>query len=193
MSDKNTDLFFLIETLDFDELEKLLNEKNINKPEKTSKQTLLYKAVYAKNKKMIDFLLEKGAEVNPDPKTALNPLRAAYPDLEMIKYLQEKGADLNADVGAPTPRLLHRAVEDKNMDIVKYLLENGVDVNSTYLSPKGVIRTALMAACQKKDYEMIDYLVEKGAKLDLNIPNFYPSERWLDPELKYYFKNKGIS
>ena len=95
-------------------------------------------------------------------------------DVEVMKILVGAGADAKiASTGGDTALMVAAGIgwignfnqnaPDSWMATVKYCLELGVDINA--VDGKGY--TALHGAASRGDTEMVKYLVEKGAKLDI--------------------------
>lgn len=124
-------------------------------------------------------LLENGADVNIldtyDGSSALmDACEFSFYDVKFIKKLIEYGADVNAiEVGErregnstrKTP--LINASGSGNLAFVKILVENGADIN--YMNEYG--HTALADATMLKNFDIVLYLLEKGA--DYTRPIFY--------------------
>lgn len=141
----------------------------INNIYEFSGRSLLYIAAKNNKKKIIKYLLDKGAD--PNRKTATNGFTPLYNavvsnEIELIKMLLDGGADPNIknnDGLAP----LHDAVMADNMDVVKLLLDsNQIDVN---VKMAGTNVTPLSIAIPKKNIKMIDLLLSAGA----NEPKIY--------------------
>ncbi|VVC35016.1 Ankyrin repeat-containing domain,Ankyrin repeat [Cinara cedri] len=113
------------------------------------------------HKKVIEFLVEKDADVNiADNKcenTALH--RATEKGFKaVVEFLVEKGAKVNAiNIVRETP--LQLAVRGGHKEIVGFLVANGADVNT--VSKFG--GTALHSAVEEGYTDIARFLVEKGA------------------------------
>ena len=146
---------------------------------------------------MINTLIERGANVNARTKeyppirrwvTPLNDiswvdftgqtpfLRAALSgDITVMRLLLEKGADPNIPTFAGTTALMAAAgvnwaenqtyTESKEslMEALKLCFEKGADVNAK--NSMGV--TAVIGAANRGSDDMLEFLVQKGAKLDV--------------------------
>ncbi|CAH0018795.1 unnamed protein product [Clonostachys rhizophaga] len=99
--------------------------------------------------------------------------------LEIAAKLLKSGADPNAIArmetiegpyrrAATTPpeTALLIAIEAENEDMVALLLKNGADVNKA--ARRGIERTPLQSACQKRSLPIVQLLIERGA--DVNAP-----------------------
>ena len=90
---------------------------------------------------VVEFLLEKGADVNE--------VCYVYKDLEHSLHRDEKA-------GGP----LHRAIRNDRYDVLRLLLERGADVNLQ--DARG--RTPLSLAQERGDYRLVEKLRDRGAK-----------------------------
>ncbi|HOO32766.1 MAG TPA: ankyrin repeat domain-containing protein [Thermotogota bacterium] len=95
-----------------------------------------------------------------------------YPVYEEIaRYLIEQGADVNR-MDSEGLTALHYAARDSQLDLVRKLVEHGAEIDA--LPGEGAYdkgETPLLKACSRtyqsdRNYEIIRYLVEKGATLD---------------------------
>ncbi len=107
-------------------------------------------------------------------------------NVETVRVVLEKGADLNAEYtgGSPNLPLVKSALQGK-LDIVKLLIERGADIQRTDHN-----RAAIKAAATGRAWEVVQFLLDKGAKIDDidYAPNETPSsearersERWSMP------------
>ena len=123
--------------------------------------TPLFEAVArARSVELVQFLLERGADVNAAPGGGLFAA-AWWQDLDMLDVLIDAGADMEVVVGV-TPFLA--SLSWGRLDAAKHLVERGADVNMQ--DPKG--RTALHLALEKEyDPALLTWLVRHGATPDL--------------------------
>lgn len=115
-------------------------------------------------------LIENGADVNSLSNTKLTPLMVLIinslglnPDngIAVVKLLIEKGADVNiAQQDGLTA--LHYASQI-SVEFVKPIVESGADVNKA--AKDG--RTPLMEGAKINNYNIVKYLLEKGATKDM--------------------------
>lgn len=86
------------------------------------------------------------------------------PDFELAKQLFEKNPE---QFEAYTPfaggTWLHFVAGEGSLELVKYLLEQGIDINE---GDKRDDRKALSSACAAAKYEVAEYLLDHGAKMD---------------------------
>ncbi|MDR1959797.1 MAG: ankyrin repeat domain-containing protein, partial [Planctomycetaceae bacterium] len=110
-------------------------------------------------------------------------------DFKLVKSLVEKGADVNEKIGNyGTPLVL--ALDCRKFDIAKFLVEKGADVNGkvevtfseviddpnaepdsyatiTVTKTKKIYFAPLKSAANTGNLEMVKYLVERGADVNL--------------------------
>lgn len=120
---------------DIDELKKLVEGKNfsINMPVNRRRATLFLTACYfCSEKEPLEFLIEKGSDVNRTDIFGYNAIMSVIlnenmPDevkLEVIQMLIDKGADVNwLNIQGETALLL--ALQRVDVDIANLLLDNG--------------------------------------------------------------------
>lgn len=168
-----------------DEVQSLIN-KGVDINAECYGSNALIRAIWAKNLKVLKYLISKGANINKvdnEGNTALI-LAAEYGKLEAVKVLVESGANVNLrnnsgytaleiskeneiwDYLKPRTRdfnaglALIRAARVGNMEQVKYYLSQGVDINTK--DNEG--NTALIESTD--NLEVLKYLVKKGADLN---------------------------
>ncbi len=125
--------------------------------------TALHIAAYKNNFEVAEFLLSKGA--NPNVVGSNNwamPLTSALNihKIKLVKLLLNYGADVNATTVRNKSTPLIYAIKFNGVQMVKLLIDNGADVN--FKNEKGL--TALKVAREKGDQNIVDLLVNHGAK-----------------------------
>jgi len=139
----------------------------------TRKQTALHRTIDWHGKVAIDavqFLLERGADVNARRNDLWTPLHLALNigELTVTRLLLDHQADVNSrnDDGQAPLHLLSRWVasqdEDDGSDIVKLLLERGANVNERDKDNA----TPLHLASYNKRLKIIRVLLDHGANAD---------------------------
>ncbi|KAH8834528.1 ankyrin repeat-containing domain protein [Flagelloscypha sp. PMI_526] len=136
--------------------------------------TPLMLACKKQNVKMVEFLIEQGALVNP-PSTGLfgSPLQTIAGTkgpvaLEIATYLINKGADVNAckgdDGGA-----LHAACFNGNFQMAVLLCDHGADVNLICDTNIFISTTPFFNACVSRPgyLDVMELLVERDADINL--------------------------
>ena len=140
-------------------LKLLVKLDKINIGHDESSYTLM-RAVMRNKPKVVELLVELGADLNAPDGEGFTPLMEAIinNNLEMVELLVKLGADIDATA-------LILAVEDKNLKMVKFLVDLDADINAK--DREG--RTALIRAVDYNNLKMVQLLVELGA--DLNAPD----------------------
>ncbi|KAF4962489.1 hypothetical protein FSARC_9442 [Fusarium sarcochroum] len=125
----------------------------------------------SRQKRIINLLLESGADVNADPptcdggETALQ-IATRFRDYDLITSLISHGGSINS------PRsCLQTAIPLGNIDLVKFLLENGADANSqSHRNWLGRTRTVLQTALSSGSTKLVGLLLSAGAVLNAQPP-----------------------
>ncbi len=122
----------------------------------------------------VRLLLEHGARPNASSQLGITPLLLAARSpaaTESVRLLLERGADANArSVFGATP--LMAAAAAANLHTVRLLVEHGADVNAAPAAEPGNdpiwggLRTPLMWAAFRNDTEILDYLLDHGARIN---------------------------
>ncbi|MGL6195151.1 MAG: ankyrin repeat domain-containing protein [Thermoguttaceae bacterium] len=128
-----------------------------------SKISLLNHAIFGNHRSIIEYLLQKGADINLVDVAGNSPLfQAAICDnLEMIKFLREKGAKFDvSSTNANGDTFLHVIVQNfGSIPIFDYFLEEGADVdakNNDGARPIHLVNSR----------EICSLLIEKGVDLE---------------------------
>lgn len=128
------------------------------------------------NLEIVKLLIEHGAETDVGKKDGertplLEAAAGGYTDI--ARYLISKGADVNARGKGLTPLLaacaggVNFGPPGDKPKTIRILLENGADVNVQDESWLKSGRTPLMYAVLRGDAELVQALLDKGARLDL--------------------------
>ncbi len=129
----------------------------------TSGETPLLLAVRLDKIKIVEMLLDEGADVNKADNTGYTPLITAIQysdDTKLVDMLLDKDADVNkADNAGYTPLMF--AVSNNNEIIVETLLIANADVDRQDNNGG----TALIFAAQYKNSNIINQLLNKGAQV----------------------------
>lgn len=115
-------------------------------------------AVTSKQVKIAEYLISKGAQVNPmNFNQEFSVLTAAVmaEDINMIKLLVEKGANIDQS------KALNFAAMGHNVEITRFLLKHGASANSMYAGS-----TALHEAIENGEIEIMKLLLENGANVN---------------------------
>ena len=186
----------------------------------STEETAFMIAMYHRNRDMMQFLLERGANVNGyytfDGKYVCYIVRAAEghlksyrSDPELIKYLHEWGANINGidtsdgrygrrnALNAIIARAAEFSQDSGDIACARYLVENGINLDHVQ-SQEGSITVALhtpfLAAVRMKWYDMAQLLADYGANLNAKDPK---GKTALDialekQDLQYYKQIKSI-
>ena len=97
----------------------------------TAENTPLNICIVNKNPLFIDYLLEKGADINKPDKEGFLPIYSAIisDNLKLVKDLIEKGVDINGPINSDNDTPIAEACKLNREYIVNYLLEAGADLN----------------------------------------------------------------
>jgi ankyrin repeat protein len=157
-NDKTETLYRAIRDGDLEKTKMLLTDfPNIN--QRLLICTPLEYAVQSKQRAVAEYLISKGANVNPTDYSQEAPIlefAILSGDVNMIKLLVDKGADINA------AKALNAAVMMNNIEAVKLFLKHGASVNLPDVGGE----TALHNAVEDGQIQMIKLLLEHGANID---------------------------
>jgi len=126
--------------------------------------TLLLETSAYGNEKIVEYLVEHGANIDGASNNEWTPLgiASAYGNEKIVKYLVDHGADVDKEMeDGITPLLI--ATQNGHKDIVEYLVEHGADINKASEMNRS---TPLSIAAQNRHKDIIEYLVEHGADVN---------------------------
>jgi uncharacterized protein len=149
----------------------LLLEKgsDVNQTNEEGNSALIAAAAAGKSE-AVRLLLDKGADINAANKQGMTPLLSAcggMASFELIELLIEKGADVNARLQEKDYSPLMIAASEANRGsnrhimVAQILNDNGADLEAIH--PDQPV-TALTFAARKGDIELVELLIEEGAK-----------------------------
>jgi ankyrin repeat protein/L-ascorbate metabolism protein UlaG (beta-lactamase superfamily) len=161
----------------------LLIEKGAKVKHRTeSNRTPLHNAAQRGTVAIAELLLEQGAEINALDDAGWTPLTmGAMANLDIVKYLIIKGAEVNPAICTdkvskcciPNPTTpLHMAARHGKIDIAKALIDNGAKMN--VVNENGL--TPLHEAVARNEAAMVDYLISRGAFVDIREETYGYSE-----------------
>lgn len=111
----------------------LENGLDINKRSKNGRTSLFY-AIYPRNEKKLDFLIQKGGKANISDINGQTPLmKAVNTNIEIVKTLIDNGADINAKDNHGTSVLMYAAtlgkleIRDK---MIMFLINSGASIQA---------------------------------------------------------------
>ncbi len=136
-----------------------------------SGNTALIKAIWTRNIKLIEKLIEKGADVNYSDGYDSVPLIDAVlagNNVEVVEMLLEKGADVNSSNSFGETALIEtikillkkgegEVKKEKAVKIIEKLLEKGADINLKYRG-----ETALVLAAKSGNVQLVQLLANKS-------------------------------
>ncbi|KAH6616456.1 hypothetical protein C7974DRAFT_474931 [Boeremia exigua] len=136
-----------------------------------SRMTALLVAIDVGDFTMVQFLVERGANVNRESTMGVlrTPLQRAAEigDFEMAQYFISQGAIVDAAPRYGGATALQLAAMSGHLGIAALLIEHGADVN--HPPARGPGRTAFEAAAEWCRPDMMHFLVQHGAQLELEI------------------------
>ena len=123
-------------------------------------RTRLHWAAFFGHKKVVQLLLDRGADPNMASGHGETPLHncAQQGHLDVVKLLLDRGGGINSmRINGVTP--LHQAVEKDNKDVVRFLLDRGADPNRARKNG----RTPLHEAVKNNHEDVVRLLLDRGA------------------------------
>lgn len=132
-------------------------------------QSALQLASFWQHVNVTRLLLERGANPNQSTGDEWTPLQnaAVGGNIDIIEALISKGANVAGDPTSKVLPPLLLASSQSHYSAVKVLLKHGADVNEVGTSGA----TSLMIAAKKKDKDMIQLLLDRGARLSCLLEN----------------------
>ncbi|MFP3032786.1 MAG: ankyrin repeat domain-containing protein, partial [Wolbachia sp.] len=120
------------------------------------------------NLDMVQFLLNRGANIEVQDKFAWTPILSAAQSgkWDVIKLLISNGAKFNNEIthqGTP----LHFAVQEGNLDMVRFLLDEGADIESQDKDNKKPLHLAVDA----NRLSVVKLLLDRGASVNVTDMN----------------------
>lgn len=145
------------------EVESLLYGIDINQPLLRA-HTPLMAAVEHKHQNLVEYLLERGADINfcnRHHETALS-LAILFQDKVLTALLYNRGASLNTC----EHRVLRNAVATENNEFIAFVLTQGIDANSRFENERTVLMEAAYNACESGNLNAIRMLLAYGADIN---------------------------
>jgi len=163
----------IICTNSFDLLKILINSENgdikcnVNMIDKYG-DIPLNLAIKNENKKIIEHLIDNGADLNGKDSRNFSPLVYALQELkdneendDIIKYLIDYGANIN-EINKEGSTPLIYAIRKGKINIVHYLVEHGADINTK--TSYGI--SPLVTAIYENNDILVEYLLNHGANVN---------------------------
>lgn len=153
----------LAESSNIDKIEKLIDlGKNVDEIDKEGR-TALYVAVEQNNKKLVNFLLSKKADINGIGSNDNNLITTSYylSNLKMLKMLLSKGADIY-EYNKNEKNLIDISFNDNNYEVLTILIGYGLNDKTVLSSNETLLNTAII----KNDYSMVEFLMDKGFNIN---------------------------
>jgi ankyrin repeat protein len=154
-------------------VETLITAHGPNVKDRLGSTPLMYAAAFG-NAEMVGTLLAADADPNLANDLGASALMWAVNDVEKVRLLVSKKANVNAQSKLGKTPLIIAASDDSGMPVVRMLVENGADVNAADYAPPNAARgtpppnvTPLLAASSSSSAEMLRYLLDKGARMDV--------------------------
>jgi ankyrin repeat protein len=150
------------------DLNELFNNYNVNEIKDDENNSALFYAIENDDKRLIDFLLLKGVNVNHKNEHEITALEIAISkgNLEIVKLLYQNNARLENQYDISE---LHIASSTGNVEIVKYFLDKNLDVDSKDI--RGI--TPLYLAIQENHLDVAKLLVKNLADINFEDENGY--------------------
>ncbi|PNP50729.1 hypothetical protein THARTR1_08350 [Trichoderma harzianum] len=128
--------------------------------EKKHHMTALASAIHYRRKEIVDFLLQRDANVHVSDRAGRTPLyiAAKWGELAIIQQLVDRGADINARTSHGYTALI-QTIEQENLDAFRLLVEKGADIHAK--DKRGVM--PLHFASATGNIDMVRLLLERGA------------------------------
>ncbi|KAH8591385.1 ankyrin repeat-containing domain protein [Bisporella sp. PMI_857] len=132
----------------------------------------LLAAIKNKNLCLAKRLLDVGAAVNADKSidefntytTTVLPAVVEWGNYSLLQDVIDAGAEIDAPEELNGDNGLYIAVKKRDAQSIKFLIDAGANINASATTISG--NTALKAACELNDLEMVRYLLNLGADPD---------------------------
>ena len=146
----------------------LKNGADVNAANDNDLTVLMYAAAFNSNPKVIETLIDKGANVNAKSKKGNTALFQASlnPNPKVIETLIDAGADVKAKNDDGNTALMGALISNKPFDTIKMLVDEGADVKAKNDDGNTVLMLAVMG---NNSPETIKMLIDEGA--DVNAKN----------------------
>jgi ankyrin repeat protein len=135
----------------------------VNKRDLSGRNSIYYAATYNPDSKIINLLVENGADVNSKNKKGLTPLMraSAFNNYEVVKVLIEHGADINSKTESGFTPILYAAKYSNDPKVIDILVENGAEIKGGLFSD--IPNPLYQSAKYNNNPEITKKLIELGA------------------------------
>ena len=139
------------------------------------RRTALEQAVVWRHPRIVELLLDAGANPKKQRNSENWLLKAGPHELKTLEMLFNKGADVNAvwDETSDRGSLLTNAVDDGDHELIRFLLDVGADIDAD----DGCFGTALHCAVINEDVESVQILTDAGADIEATSGDFASEQR----------------
>ena len=143
----------------------LKNGADVNAANDNDFTVLMYAAAFNSNPKVIETLIDKGANVNAKTNDGNTALIQAFlnPNPKVIETLIDAGADVKAKNNDGSTALMLAVMSNKPFDTIKMLIDEGADVNAKMNNGTTVLMFAVMG---NNSPETIKMLIDEGADIN---------------------------
>ncbi len=162
--------FWLVAWSDLELLRWIVEEKDALTTGRFRGETALHQAAGRARPEVVQYLLDRGADVNVQDDDGATPIffaAASNPDPKVFFLLVERGAKLDLQTKENGTTLLHKAMFNRRIEPVRFLLDHGLDVNAACQGSVYFGERPLHRACQFGTEEIVRLLVDRGA--DVNV------------------------
>ncbi|TDP85636.1 ankyrin repeat protein [Halanaerobium saccharolyticum] len=138
-------------------------DARVNKRDSSGRNAIYYAATYNTDSKIINLLVENGADVNSKNKKGLTPLMraSAFNNYEVVKALIDHGADINSKTESGFTPILYAAKYSNNPEVIDILVENGAEIKGGLFSD--VPNPLYQSAKYNNNSEITKKLIKLGA------------------------------
>ncbi len=154
----NNALFTAIERGSIADVERLLKSGVSAKLTNADGIPAVMAATLFADSRMVELLLQHGADANQPGPSGTTALMWAMPDLAKARLLLAHGANVNARSENDRTALVVAASYPQTVDLLRLLLDKGADLRA----PDKGGATALSLALRSADVEVVRFLVDRG-------------------------------
>lgn len=183
------DIFEAASSGDLESVKSFVQDKHVSVDSRSlgSGETPLLKAVQGGHFKVVEYLINAGANINHVDKWGYNCVLWAVDqnntDINMIKYLISYGANFKIKDKKNGYTVLHWAAFHDNLTLVKYLIELSADINAK--SVKG--ETPLDLAAQAGSLDVLDFFIEEQ---NMQYDIFTAAAKGYTATVRYFIERK---